>query len=118
MIMGEEKVQTGENVAEKEKQETKEPSLYRVILLNDDYTTMEFVVFVLQTVFHRSDAEAYTIMLQVHTEGVGVAGILECLREMPQVQGGGFALGQIRRRGLQGIDDGDLQAGRALQTPA
>ncbi len=51
------------------------PKLYKVLLHNDDFTTMEFVVFVLQTVFHRSDAEAYTIMLQVHTEGVGVAGI-------------------------------------------
>ena len=50
-------------------------------------------------------------------QGVGVAGILECLREMPQVQGGGFVLGQIRRRGLQRLDDGDLQTGGALQTP-
>lgn len=51
------------------------PKLYKVLLHNDDFTTMEFVVFVLQHVFMRSDAEAFTIMLKVHNEGVGVAGI-------------------------------------------
>jgi len=75
MIMGEEKVQTGENVAEKEKQETKEPSLYRVILLNDDYTTMEFVVYVLETVFHKTTPEATRIMLNIHKKGAGMCGV-------------------------------------------
>ena len=58
-------------------QETKleKPKLFKVILHNDDFTTMDFVVFVLQYVFNRSDAEALTIMLKVHNEGVGVAGI-------------------------------------------
>ena len=51
------------------------PPLYKVILHNDDFTTMEFVVFILQTVFMRSDIEAFTIMLKVHNEGIGVAGI-------------------------------------------
>lgn len=51
------------------------PKLYKVILHNDDFTTMEFVVFILQTVFMRSDAEAFTVMLKVHNEGSGVAGI-------------------------------------------
>lgn len=51
------------------------PRLFKVILHNDDFTTMEFVVFVLQYVFMRSDAEAFTIMLKVHNEGIGVAGV-------------------------------------------
>lgn len=51
------------------------PKLYKVLLHNDDFTTMEFVIFVLQYVFNREDAEAFTIMLKVHNEGVGVAGI-------------------------------------------
>lgn len=51
------------------------PKLFKVLLHNDDFTTMEFVVFILKQVFMRSDMEAVTIMLKVHTEGVGVAGI-------------------------------------------
>ena len=51
------------------------PKLYKVILHNDDFTTMEFVIFILQQVFLRSDAEAFTIMLKVHNEGIGIAGI-------------------------------------------
>jgi ATP-dependent Clp protease adaptor protein ClpS len=53
----------------------KKPPLYKVLIHNDDYTTMEFVVFVLQTVFQHEEAEAIAIMLQVHMQGVGVAGI-------------------------------------------
>ncbi len=51
------------------------PKLFKVLLHNDDFTTMEFVVFVLQYVFNREDAEAFTIMLKVHNEGLGIAGI-------------------------------------------
>ncbi len=51
------------------------PPLYKVVLHNDDFTTMEFVVYVLQTVFHKSESEAVLIMLQVHLEGIGVAGV-------------------------------------------
>jgi ATP-dependent Clp protease adaptor protein ClpS len=51
------------------------PKLYRVLLHNDDYTTREFVVWVLQIVFHRSELEAVQIMLHVHNNGVGVAGV-------------------------------------------
>jgi ATP-dependent Clp protease adaptor protein ClpS len=51
------------------------PKLFKVLLHNDDFTTMEFVVFVLQYVFNKKDMEALTVMLKVHNEGVGVAGI-------------------------------------------
>ncbi len=75
MVMNEEKIQSDENVAEKEKLKTEEPSLYRVILLNDDYTTMEFVIHVLETVFHKPLPEATRIMLNVHKNGVGLCGV-------------------------------------------
>jgi len=67
----------GEDVAVREKGEekTKTPRLFRVLLHNDDYTTMEFVVMILVVVFHRSESEAVDIMLHVHRKGVGVAGI-------------------------------------------
>ena len=51
------------------------PKLYKVLLHNDDFTTMEFVIFVLQYVFNREDADAFSIMLKVHNEGLGIAGI-------------------------------------------
>jgi ATP-dependent Clp protease adaptor protein ClpS len=57
------------------KERVKPPPLYKVILHNDDYTTMEFVVWVLQTVFHHDESTATAIMLHVHRNGLGVAGI-------------------------------------------
>lgn len=65
--------QTG--VVEKTQIRTKRPSLYKVLLLNDDYTPMEFVVHLLREVFHRSEQEAVQIMLKVHQDGVGVCGV-------------------------------------------
>jgi ATP-dependent Clp protease adaptor protein ClpS len=58
-------------------QETKleKPKLFKVLLHNDDFTTMEFVVFILQYVFNQDEPEAFTIMLKVHNEGLGIAGI-------------------------------------------
>ena len=63
--------------AVKERVEIKkqDPTLYKVVLLNDDYTTMEFVVHVLETLFQKSPAEAYRIMMQVHVNGRGIAGV-------------------------------------------
>ncbi len=57
------------------KVKTKKPSLYRVVILNDDYTPMEFVVFILERIFNKGSEEAYKIMLHVHNHGVGVCGI-------------------------------------------
>jgi ATP-dependent Clp protease adaptor protein ClpS len=53
----------------------KAPKLYQVILVNDDYTTMDFVVEVLQRFFALSQSQATTVMLQVHTQGKGVCGV-------------------------------------------
>ncbi|MBF0344416.1 MAG: ATP-dependent Clp protease adapter ClpS [Nitrospirae bacterium] len=64
--------ETPENVVN-EKQMT--PPMFKVFILNDDYTTMEFVVSVIETVFHKSYAEATQLMLQVHRNGAGLCGI-------------------------------------------
>ncbi|HET9371559.1 MAG TPA: ATP-dependent Clp protease adaptor ClpS [Vicinamibacterales bacterium] len=55
--------------------EKKEPTLYKVVLLNDDYTTMEFVIQVLEAIFQKSPSEAYQIMMHVHVNGRGIAGV-------------------------------------------
>lgn len=65
-------------------QKTKQPPLYKVLLHNDDYTTMEFVIFVLMTVFHKDEAEAAQIMLHVHKKGIGVAGV--CAKEIAETR--------------------------------
>jgi len=65
----------GTEVVVEKKPKLKKPKLFKVLLHNDDFTTMDFVVFVLQYVFSRSEAEAFTIMLKVHNEGVGIAGV-------------------------------------------
>ncbi len=64
----------GEGVLEKTRQRTAKPPLFRVVLHNDDYSTMDFVIRVLETVFQKRPAEAYRIMMKVHTEGCGDCG--------------------------------------------
>jgi ATP-dependent Clp protease adaptor protein ClpS len=59
----------------KTRPKTKRPNLYRVLLLNDDYTPMEFVILVLQDVFNKSREDAVQIMLHVHQKGVGECGV-------------------------------------------
>ena len=63
-----------DNVLEAQKAKVKPPPLYKVMLMNDDYTPMDFVVVVLQTVFAMSREKATQVMLQVHREGMGVCG--------------------------------------------
>lgn len=66
---------TSYDLATETRVRTKKPSLYRVLLLNDDYTPMEFVVFVLERFFNRSREQATRIMLHVHQKGVGLCGV-------------------------------------------
>jgi ATP-dependent Clp protease adaptor protein ClpS len=64
-----------ELVITKVRPKTDKPPLYKVLLLNDDFTPMDFVILILKKFFTKSDAEATKIMLQVHNEGAGLAGI-------------------------------------------
>ena len=65
----------GTGVVTKTRPKTKKPSLYKVLLLNDDYTPMEFVVHILERIFNKNHEEAEQIMLHVHRHGVGVCGV-------------------------------------------
>jgi len=67
--------ESGTGVAVKTRPKPKKPSMFKVLMLNDDYTPMEFVVHVLEQFFGKSIEEATTIMLQVHQSGVGVCGV-------------------------------------------
>ena len=84
---GESRVESG--VVREE--ELKEPSLYRVILHNDDFTTMDFVVMVLMEIFRKSAEEAESIMLAVHEKGRGICGVYP--KEIAE-----FRVGQVLRR--------------------
>lgn len=66
--------QPGGAVRERQEEKTRTPKMYSVVLLNDDYTTMEFVITVLEGVFQKSPAEAFRLMMQVHTQGRATCG--------------------------------------------
>ena len=67
--------QSGTGLLTRTKPKTKKPSMYKVLMLNDDYTPMEFVVFVLEQYFSKNREEATQIMLHVHRRGVGICGV-------------------------------------------
>jgi ATP-dependent Clp protease adaptor protein ClpS len=73
--MGHDKTDSTEDVQTRTRHHVREPNLYKVLLHNDDYTTMEFVVEILMTVFNKSIEESTRIMLNVHQKGIGVCGI-------------------------------------------
>jgi ATP-dependent Clp protease adaptor protein ClpS len=73
--MSEQEFDQDELVITEEDTRLKEPPLFNVLIHNDNFTTMEFVVYVLHNIFQREETEAIHIMLQVHLQGVGVAGI-------------------------------------------
>ena len=66
---------TREPVLAEKRIKAKRPPMYRVVLLNDDYTPMEFVVWVLQVVFHKGQEESTRLMLDVHKTGKGICGV-------------------------------------------
>src|ERR1700743_3023336 len=65
----------GTGVVTKTRAKTKKPSLYKVLILNDDYTPMEFVVHILERFFNKNREEAVQVMLHVHRHGVGICGV-------------------------------------------
>ena len=68
-------IERDSDVLTEEETKLEKPRLFKVLLHNDDFTTMDFVVFVLEYVFMRDTMEAFSIMLKVHNEGVGLAGV-------------------------------------------
>ena len=73
--MPDRKAERDEAVVSESKPKLKKPPLFKVLLHNDDYTTMDFVVLILRGIFQHSEHDAIRIMLQVHQQGVGIAGV-------------------------------------------
>ncbi|HXE81205.1 MAG TPA: ATP-dependent Clp protease adapter ClpS [Vicinamibacterales bacterium] len=73
--MSDQRPDTGSEVVERTRTRTRQPPMWKVVLLNDDYTPMEFVVYLLESVFDKAPAEAYRIMMLVHTQGRGLCGV-------------------------------------------
>ncbi len=72
---GQQEISNGNLLLAEPKVQTKRPPYFKVVLLNDDYTPMDFVVFVLKGIFHRSHEEAVSIMLEIHQKGAGICGV-------------------------------------------
>ncbi len=66
---------TNTGIITRTRPKTKKPSMYKVLMLNDDYTPMEFVVAVLQRFFNKNQEQATEIMLQIHRKGIGICGV-------------------------------------------
>jgi ATP-dependent Clp protease adaptor protein ClpS len=88
-----------EGVITERKQKVDKPPMYKVLLHNDDFTTQEFVVLILQSVFHKNFADAFKIMMAVHNAGIGIAGVYtheiaeaKCNRVIEMAQSQGFPL--------------------------
>ena len=73
--MAERQIEQEGDVATESRSETKRPPLYKVLLHNDDYTTQDFVVSILEQVFHHPRETAFQIMMHVHQRGIGIAGL-------------------------------------------
>ena len=92
------------SVCERQRTDLREPRRYKVIIYNDDFTTMEFVVMILIRVFHKSESEAEQLMMQVHHSGQGVVGIytydiaqskVQCATAMAREEGFPLRLGCV-----------------------
>ena len=88
-----------EGVITERKQKADKPPMYKVLLHNDDFTTQEFVVLILQSVFHKSFPDAFKIMMAVHNAGIGIAGVYtheiaeaKCNKVIEMAQSQGFPL--------------------------
>jgi len=73
--MGKNKTKFRDETKTRDKNQVREPPFFKVLLHNDDYTTMDFVIQILETVFQKNKIEATQIMLNVHHQGIGIAGV-------------------------------------------
>jgi ATP-dependent Clp protease adaptor protein ClpS len=90
---------TEDGVLTERKQKVDKPPMYKVLLHNDDFTTQEFVVLILRSIFHKSFADAFKIMMAVHNAGIGIAGVYtheiaeaKCNKVIEMAQSQGFPL--------------------------
>ena len=114
----------GTEVLTESETKLEKPKLFKVLLHNDDFTTMEFVVWILQYVFLKADAEAISIMLSVHNDGVGVADPVDDRVGVEAVRGGrhGCPSGSAAMSGrtvvVQAVGDPAPSVGHSSSRPA